>query len=507
MAIIKLQGEEERRAHIYYEFDSAEGLLGVGGMGDVYRGVCVNELTLGRTPVAIKYIRPCINYQLVVEHARREASIRIKHENLMEMKGFIEVSQRNVLQEVKKSYYVVSELLDGVSLDAVLKGQLCGMDGREIPYARKLYTDYTTDSRHFGLLTVRSILAGVMALHDAGYIHRDIDPTNIMVTRDGKIKLFDFGIARKIDDLDTSESGLMVSKVAYASPELIKGEVQKHSKPTDFYMIGILLYQLIVGHLPFDGELTDIIEQHRSKPVPLAAFKRNDDVRDIIKKATEKEPEKRYLSAAEFIVAIEHALVSTSPPPFPWMKIAVSVLILVVGLWVYRECSKPKPPPQEVRTYDDCLELLLQGDNEGIELLDSLYDVEDYRATYLKSRLLYKSTIVDEFLDPDVQKIKEKFSRNKFEGDNEDAHRVLKKSVELNDSYYKSLYEIGRDYFISKKRSGIDLHGNTLETRKIAHKEAARYFKKALGLARESNDTLYVNEIMEELNKPELYGK
>lgn len=507
MALIKLQGEEERRAHIYYEFDSAEGLLGVGGMGDVYRGVCVNELTLGRTPVAIKYIRPCINYQLVVEHARREASIRIKHENLMEMKGFIEVSQRNVLQEVKKSYYVVSELLDGVSLDAVLKGQLCGMDGREIPYARKLYTDYTTDSRHFGLLTVRSILAGVMALHDAGYIHRDIDPTNIMVTRDGKIKLFDFGIARKIDDLDTSESGLMVSKVAYASPELIKGEVQKHSKPTDFYMIGILLYQLIVGHLPFDGELTDIIEQHRSKPVPLAAFKRNDDVRDIIKKATEKEPEKRYLSAAEFIVAIEHALVSTSPPPFPWMKIAVSVLILVVGLWVYRECSDHEPPPPKVRTYDDCLELLLQGKDEGLVLLDSLYDGEDYRATYLKSRLLYKSTIIDEFLDPDVQKIKEKFRDDIFEGDNEDAHRILKKSVKLNSSYYKSLYEIGRDYFISKKRSGIDLHGNSLETRQIAHKEAAGYFKKALELAYESNDTLYVNEIKEELNKPELYGK
>ena len=506
MAIIKLQGEEERRAHIYYEFDSAEGLLGVGGMGDVYRGVCVNELTLGRTPVAIKYIRPCVNYRLVVEHARREASIRIKHENLMEMKGFIEVSQRNVMNEVKKSYYVVSELLDGVSLDAVLKGQLCGMDGREIPYARKLYTDYTTDSRRFGLLTVRSILAGVMALHDAGYIHRDIDPTNIMVTRDGKIKLFDFGIARKIDDLDTSESGLMVSKVAYASPELIKGEVQKHSKPTDFYMIGILLYQLIVGHLPFEGELTEVIEQHRSKPVPLATFRRNDAVKDIIKKSTEKETEKRYLSAAEFIVAIEHALVSVNlTAPSPWRKIAVGGLILIVGLWTYLKFPDSDPP--EIRTYDDCRELLLQGKEEGIALLDSLYNVEDYRATYLKSRLLYKSIIVDEFLDPDVQKIKEEFSHYKFEGDNEEAHRVLKKSVKLNDSYYKSLYEIGRDYFISKKRSGIDLHGNTLEARQTAHKKAAGYFKKALGLARKSNDTLYVNEIMEELNKPELYGK
>lgn len=501
MAVIKLQGEEERRAHIYYEFDSAEGLLGVGGMGDVYRGVCVNELTLGRTPVAIKYIRPCINYQLVVEHARREASIRIKHENLMEMKGFIEVSQRNVLQEVKKSYYVVSELLDGVSLDAVLKGQLCGMDGREIPYARKLYTDYSTDSRHFGLLTVRSILAGVMALHDAGYIHRDIDPTNIMVTRDGKIKLFDFGIARKIDDLDTSESGLMVSKVAYASPELIKGEVQKHSKPTDFYMIGILLYQLIVGHLPFDGELTEIIEQHRSKPVPLAAFKRNDDVKDIIKKATEKEPEKRYLSAAEFIVAIEHALVSTSPIPFPWMKIAVSALVLVVGLWAYLKFSSPELSDPKVRNYDYCLELLRQGnkDDEGIALLDSLYKEKDYEATYLKSRLCFLPVNEDDFLEPEIQELQKKLN---CETDRAEAHKLLKEAVELNEKDYRSLFHIGCDYLVGSSRTGNKVDRNPYLARD--------YFVKALRLAKASKDSvLYKSMIEPKLKRIEQmnYGK
>jgi len=495
MAIIKLQGEEERRAHIYYEFDSAEGLLGVGGMGDVYRGVCVNELTLGRTPVAIKYIRPCINYQLVVEHARREASIRIKHENLMEMKGFIEVSQRNVLQEVKKSYYVVSELLDGVSLDAVLKGQLCGIDGCEIPYARKLYTDYSTDSRHFGLLTVRSILSGVMALHDAGYIHRDIDPTNIMVTRDGKIKLFDFGIARKIDDLDTSESGLMVSKVAYASPELIKGEVQKHSKPTDFYMIGILLYQLIVGHLPFDGELTEIIEQHRSKPVPLAAFNRKDDVKDIIKKATEKEPEKRYLSAAEFIVAIEHALVSTSPAPFPWMKIVVSALILVVGLWAYLKFSSPEPldSKDEVRTYDDCLVLLLQGEKEGIVLLDSLYEVKDYKATYLKSRLHYEPMLrgngQQEFMDPEVREIKKLID---YPTDKRKAHKILEEAIRLNNEDYKSLYQMGFDYLGGERRTGL----SNIYSEQMAYE----YFEKAYTLAKLAGDTEYMSMIEADLN-------
>lgn len=492
MAIIKLQGEEERRAHIYYEFDSAEGLLGVGGMGDVYRGICVNELTLGRTPVAIKYIRPGINYQLVVEHARREASIRIKHENLMEMKGFIEVSQRNVLQEVKKSYYVVSELLDGVSLDAVLKGQLCGVDGDEIPYARKLYTDYTTDSLQFGLLTVKSILAGVMALHDAGYIHRDIDPTNIMVTRDGKIKLFDFGIARKIDDLDTSESGLMVSKVAYASPELISGEVRKHSRPTDFYMIGILLYQLIVGHLPFDGDLTEIIEQHRSKSVSLAPFKQK-DIKEIIKKATEKEPEKRYLSAAEFIVAIEHALISSEPAPTPWMKIAIAILLPILGVATYL-MSRPDPPPSPIiRTYEDCWELLTHGDKEGLFLMDSLYEAKDYKATFLKSRLLYKPFSKNEFVNPEIEAIK---NRIIYSTDNEKAHKILKEAVNLNGDDYKSLYELGRDYFVGAKRVGTEIHG---EEEDEYVQKAESLYKKALILAESSKDSLYMSVIKKEL--------
>lgn len=494
MAIIKLQGEEERRAKIYYEFDSAEGLLGVGGMGDVYRGVCVNELTLGRTPVAIKYIRPCVNYQLVVEHARREASIRIKHENLMEMKGFIEVSQRNVLQEVKKSYYVISELLDGVSLDAVLKGQLCGVDGREIPYARNLYSDYQSDSLHFGLSIAKSILSGVMALHDAGYIHRDIDPTNIMVTRDGKIKLFDFGIARKIGDIDASEGGLLVSKVAYASPELISGEVHKHSKPTDFYMIGILLYQLMTGRLPFEGDLHEIIEQHRSKSVPLAAFKRK-DIKAIISKATEKEPQKRFLSAAEFIVAIERAIPGSIPPPspLPWGKISLGILMLILGTLIYIMMSDPKPPPVVVRDYDYCVGLLAQGkEQEGLALLDSLYKVKDYKATYLKSRLLYKPIQRGngqlEFLDSEITEIKRNINHPT---DKKKAHLILEEAVALNGNDYKSLYQIGCDYLAGWSRTEVDSQN---------FQKASEYFEKALELAKREGNSDYVSMIEDDLN-------
>lgn len=498
MAIIKLQGEEERRARVYYEYDSAKGLLGVGGMGDVYRGVCVNEQTLSRTPVAIKYIRPCVNYQLVVEHARREASIRIKHENLMEMKGFIEVSQRNVLQEVKKSYYVVSELLDGVSLDAVLKGQLCGVDGREIPYARELYSNYQNDSLHFGLTIVKSILSGVMALHDNGYIHRDIDPTNIMVTRDGKIKLFDFGIARKLGDIDPSQSGLMVSKVAYASPELISGEVHKHSKPTDFYMIGILLYQLMTGRLPFEGDLHEIIEQHRSKSVPLAPLKRK-EIKSIISKATEKDPQKRYLSAAEFIVAVERALYPP-PSPIPWGKIVVGVFVMIIGLGVFGKFINPEPQPPTARTYDDCLELLSQKKkDEGFSLLDSLYEAKDYQATYLKSRLCFLPVNEDDFLESEIQVLQKKLD---CIIDRAEAHKLLKEAIELNENDYRSLFQIGCDYLVGSSRTGNIVDRNPYL--------AQKYLVKALQLAKVSKDSvLYRSMIEPKLKRIEQmnYGK
>lgn len=118
MGVIKLQGDNERRAGIHYEVDTDAAPLGVGGMGQVMKGWRVDENTNTREPVAIKFLFDDLSED-VIERARREASIQISSENLVRMYGFIEVEQPNGV----KRYHVVSELLEGVMLGDLLKGR------------------------------------------------------------------------------------------------------------------------------------------------------------------------------------------------------------------------------------------------------------------------------------------------------------------------------------------------------------------------------------------------
>lgn len=196
MAIIKLQGEKEKEQGIYYEFDNCSTPLGEGGMGKVYRGRRVNLYTHETRDVAIKFMFAGLPPN-VIQRAEDEANIRILHDNLVEMMGFLSVETRMPNGAISVRYHVVSELLIGVSLTDLIQGVVTDQNGNVIPYAQSLYKLYNTSPEQFAVTVIKKILSGIMALHDAGYIHRDIDPSNIMITRDGKIKLIDFGIAKK----------------------------------------------------------------------------------------------------------------------------------------------------------------------------------------------------------------------------------------------------------------------------------------------------------------------
>ena len=123
MAIIRLQGDKERVKSFYYEFDSEDRPLGEGGMGKVYKGRCVDERRGIMKDVAIKFLFSELPDH-AIERARREASIQLRNDNLVEMLGFIETSQKNVIGETVKRYHVVSELLEGVILDDLLQGKI-----------------------------------------------------------------------------------------------------------------------------------------------------------------------------------------------------------------------------------------------------------------------------------------------------------------------------------------------------------------------------------------------
>ncbi len=330
MAIITIQGQAERQMGIHYTVDTDLPPLGVGGMGQVYKGYRVDERTGVQQEAAIKFLFEDLP-QNAIERSRREASIMIQSENLVEMYGFIEVEETDAMGNVVgRHYHVASELLDGVALDDLLQGKVTDAKGEPFVFAQDLYRRYQNDRVGFAVKIIKAVLSGIMALHDKGYIHRDIDPSNIMITKNGKIKLIDFGIARQIENLEQTQrrqlttAGQFMGKASYAAPELVVGDVASQNETTDIYAIGILLFELIAGHLPFDGPIHEVLDMQLRAPLPLGEIQ-NPWVRDIIAKATAKRQSDRYASAAEFRVALEQLSRNSDPgrrrqqqqPPLP----------------------------------------------------------------------------------------------------------------------------------------------------------------------------------------------
>lgn len=341
MSLIRIQGETERRNGICYQVDSDDQPIGVGGMGQVFKGICVNEKTGSTRPVAIKFLYDDLPPQ-AIERARREASIRLRNDNLVEMLGFIEISETVQNGAVVKHYHVVSELLTGVSLSDVLEGKTKDRNGEDVAYAVKLLQDFRNDPEHFAKIVVVNVLSGLMALHDAGYIHRDIDPSNIMVTADGHIKLIDFGICKQMNNLTTNDrpltvSGRFMGKPEYAAPELAIGDVKAQNQTTDIYAVGILLYQCIVGHTPFEGACHEILEKQLKEKLPLKVIK-DKNLREIIAIACAKKQEQRYQTCAQMRVALETMNAGGMGMPAKKKKIflaaAVVVMVVMAGVLV-----------------------------------------------------------------------------------------------------------------------------------------------------------------------------
>lgn len=325
-----LQGENEKQNGICYEYNPFSKPLGEGGMGVVYKGFRVNLANGSRQVVAIKAMKDGLPDE-VYARARREASIQLKNDNLVEMMGVISANEQELGGRAIRRYYVVSEFLNGVVLTDLLKGNFKDSDGIEIPYAKQLYTRYISDKETTVVEIIKRVLAGIMALHDKGYIHRDIDPSNIMVTKEGNLKMIDFGIAKDVTNLNTHDglhtsAGKFIGKAEYAAPELVLGDVRSQNFTTDVYAIGILFYQLLVGKLPFEGPQYDILQKQLKKNLPVSNIPYR-KYRSIVKKATAKKQTDRYQSCIEMRMAID-----TATDGFDW-KLAgkAAAIILAVG--------------------------------------------------------------------------------------------------------------------------------------------------------------------------------
>ena len=274
MAITTLTGSNGT-----YKFNPEEisNIIGKGGMGIVYKGADQNN-----QPVAIKVMHRAISAHINnIVQAKREAAIQIKHKNLIRMLDFIEKDG---------DHHIVSEFIDGETLRNKLDKSPHGLN-------QQLCTDITTN-----------ILEGLETLHSYNVVHRDIDPTNIMICKDGTAKLMDFGIAKISGyDLQTlTGTGAFKGKYQYAAPEQIKGEKSKINNTTDIYAVGITFYEMLSGILPFNGDSEfDLMKKHIEDPLPTNS-KIPNNLFGLITKATAKNQDDRYKSATEFLEDLGH---------------------------------------------------------------------------------------------------------------------------------------------------------------------------------------------------------
>ena len=259
-------------------YEIIEG-IGAGGMSDVYKA---KDNVLGRF-VAIKVLRQEFTEDMnfvTKFHAEAQAAAGLEHPNIV---NIYDVGSDNSM------HYIVMEYIDGITLKSYIekKGQL-------------------TDKEAISIAI--QVGRGIEAAHNKNIIHRDIKPQNIMISKQGKVKVTDFGIAKAVN-ANTIHSDVMGS-VHYSSPEQARnGFVDVKS---DIYSLGIVMYEMVTGRVPFDGDTTVAIAiQHIQEEIESPRTYAPDlpvSLEKIILKTTQKSPDRRYMSMADLLVDLKRAL-------------------------------------------------------------------------------------------------------------------------------------------------------------------------------------------------------
>ena len=214
------------------------GLLGAGGMGSVYRALDV-ELD---EPVALKMLRSdLVDSSRVLELFRREVKLarRVTHPN---------VARTFDIGEHDGARYLTMELIEGESLASVLART------RRLPPARVVELG-------------GPICAGLLAAHSAGVVHRDLKPDNIMLSRDGRVVITDFGVARTSAQNANATVGVAVGTPAYMAPEQVRGAADIDAR-ADIYALGVMLFEMLTGELPFRGDSPFVVAMARLQGEP-----------------------------------------------------------------------------------------------------------------------------------------------------------------------------------------------------------------------------------------------
>lgn len=266
------------------------GKIGTGGMADVYKG---KDHKLNRY-VAVKVLKPEFREDTkFIKKFQTEAqsAAGLTHPNIVNV---FDVGDDNGI------YYIVMELIEGITLKEYIskKGKLSIKEATSIAI---------------------QVSMGLEAAHSHGIVHRDVKPQNIIISTDGKVKVTDFGIARAASS-NTISSNAMGS-VHYSSPEQVRGGYS--DEKSDIYSLGITLYEMVTGVVPFDGDTTvSIAIKHlQEEMIPPTTYSPElpYSLERIIEKCTQKSVDRRYRNMGEVIADLKHSLID---PQGDFVKLA-----------------------------------------------------------------------------------------------------------------------------------------------------------------------------------------
>jgi len=248
--------------------------LGKGGMGEVYRA---EDKKTGEE-LALKLIKPEISADAkTIERFSNELKLahKISHRNVCRMFH---------LSEEKGTSYITMEYVPGEDLKSFLK--------------RSRRLDIGT-----AISISKQVCEGMAEAHGLGVVHRDLKPSNIMIDKDGNARIMDFGIARSLKTKGITGAGVMIGTPEYMSPEQV--EAKEVDQRSDIYSLGVILYEMVTGRIPFQGETSLSIAMKQKSEMPKDPKEFNaqipEDLSQAIMRCLEKDKENRYQSAEELL--------------------------------------------------------------------------------------------------------------------------------------------------------------------------------------------------------------